>query len=307
MATQITGQIVGISPQVQRLAQKFIQNYLPLIACVKHHPQTLATLWGISEQIPQRDFTISVAKKLMEDNFSHASLNDGDRKALDSTLYRLEKVERWANYREWGGHENSLLHTVRDIFFIPHLANLEEEYGRKIDREILTQAFLLHDWGEIATQDTLWKHKDRVKTEASELEYFRQIAARIVPDSEERHGWIQAYLLQYAFAPEEEISLLSLEKEDKNLVLVLKRAYPVEAMIFNAAERLGYLCYAINCYVRSAYFPAMVQTLRNQQNGLLYLAEPGNLYSLRNHLFTRRIQRQAQRLITACDRHFLEV
>lgn len=218
-------------------------------------------------------------------------------------MEKLWGVERWENYRHIGGSENSLQHSLRDLHLVSLISDLEEREGFTPDVDFLFRAFILHDMGEIDLGDTLYKDKT-LKREQEEYEKFCQLISFLSP--KERKEWRYYYLGQYIrFTPEaSQERFRNMRPFPLPVLEELQERYEHEGKIFDAAERIGYLLYAVHCFTNRHQIAPLIQVLRHQHRHLVRLSE--ELSSVGRYIYTPRVVSWAEDLLRNYEGVYLE-
>lgn len=247
-----------------------------LYAEVQSFPTTLEFLAGkiVTSNLQSKEDLvatgIAVVQKLLVDQQS-----PGYESKIKEIMEGLWNVERWENYRHIGGSENSLQHSLRDCHLVLLLCKFEEEEGYTPDLGYLFPSFILHDMGEIDLGDTLYKDKT-LSREREEYRRFCQLITFLSPQEQEK--WRYYYLGQYIRfdAKTNEERFKDVTPSPLPILRELQSKYLHEGKIFDAAERLGYLLYAVHCFTTSKRIERIVpliQVLRNQHKHLVRLSQ----------------------------------
>ncbi len=192
-------------------------------------------------------------------DFNIPLLNSLEEILLEST--RMEDVLRWEKYvkADEARAENSLQHSYKASLLATRVLDNEKKHSNEaFDSYIVLKAIILHDLGEIETGDTVYIDKTG-EGDKREYEFFKKLISSL-PDDIKADLYL-AYNIQNA------------EKNNiSDITTKLKEEYPVEIKLFEAIERLGYLVFAYREFRREGKPKILVQTLRNQHNHLVRLA-----------------------------------
>ncbi len=133
----------------------------------------------------------------------------------------------------------------------------------------LLRLALLHDLGEIKTDDILY-HDKKTSDRDEEYDFYKTLLTNFPNDLKEYFHFI--YSLQ-------NINKDTSKKSDK-----LKEQFGLEAKLFETIERYGYIVFAYGDYSRTGKEKLIVQVLRNQHPPLKKLAEelPGFKHAFYN-------------------------
>lgn len=267
-------------------------------------PTTLAVLTGevVTSDLQSKESLIetgtAVIRNLLVDQWS-----PNYELPVRVLMEGLWTIERWVNYRDIGGSENGLQHSHRDSHGVSLLCDLERKEGNNADKGFLFPVFFLHDMGEIGLGDTLYKDKS-LSRERQEYENFCQLIGFLSP--EEQDKWKYYYLGQYIrFDPE--VNKERFENTIPSPLPILKELqekYSYEGKIFDAAERIGYLLYAVHCFTDCYQIDPLIQVLRHQHQHLVRLSF--ELPSVGKYIYPQRVQSWAESLLERYEGFYLE-
>lgn len=294
-------ELKGVAPEEAHVAalvdlsRHHTRIFEVLRAEVKLFPATLGILTGeiISSNLQSKEDLVAIGtaviEKLLLDQW-----NPSYELEIRKIMGGLWSVKRWENYRHIGGPENSLQHSLRDLHLVSLLCDLEKEDNSTPDLGFLFPAFTLHDMGEIGLGDTLYKDKT-LEREQEEYKKFCQLITFLSPQEQEK--WRYHYLGQYIRFP------LEVSRERfKNTILSplpileeLQTKYKHEGKIFDAAERIGYLLYAVHCFTNHYRIDPLIQVLRNQHHHLVRLSS--ELPSVGKYIYPPGVIRWAEDLL----------
>jgi len=209
---------------------------------------------------------------------------------LEST--KLEEAMRWEKYVKAGEamKENSLQHTYKGgLLGIMIMENEMKHSDKPFDAYLILKALLLHDIGEIETGDVVYIDKSR-GVEEKERDFFVQFVSCLPEDI--RKPMKTAYDLQ------------KINKGLMNAPQELAEKYKLEAALFEATERLGYVIFAYREYARRNKEKILVQVLRNQHHHLMRLA--GELPGFGKVFYTGEMQSQIEGFLKGYDGQYIE-
>lgn len=218
-------------------------------------------------------------------------LNSLEEMLLEST--RLQDVIRWKKYvnSEEAMKENSLQHSYKAALLALKVLENEKKYSEKpFDAYLVLKAIILHDLGEIEAGDTVYIDKNE-EGEKHEYNFFRQLTSSL-PEHIKKELHV-AYHLQYSNKPGFS------DTSDK-----LNEEYPMEAKLFEAIERIGYVIFAYREYVRRNKEKIFVQVLRNQHTHLVNLAK--ELPGFGKIFYTEEMQHNIDEFLKGYDGKYIE-
>lgn len=273
---------------------------------VELFPTTLSILTGeiVSSDLQTREKLVAtgmaVIEKLLVDRW-----NSGYEEKIREIMEGLWNIERWENYKHIGGSENSLQHSLRDLHLVSLFCNEERKKGSRPELGFLFNAFILHDMGEIGLGDTLYKDKT-LKREREEYKRFCDLINFLSP--REQKKWKYYYLGQYIRFPQEinRERFKNVSPSPLPILEELQRKYEHEGKIFDAAERIGYLLYAIHCFTKPGdrSIEPLIQVLRNQHSHLVRLTP--ELSSVGRYIYTSGVINWAESLLKSFEGVYLE-
>ena len=167
----------------------------------------------------------------------------------------------------------------------------EMEFLPCINPYLVLKAVVVHDLGEIATGDTVYRDKTE-EGDRKEHSFFEELISTLSEKQKERLN--DAYHLQHA------------QKEGfSDIADELRRFYHKEAELFEAIERLGYVIFAYREFKENPRGKKIfVQTLRNQHERLKELAM--GLPGFRNVFYTPEIQESVEKFLKGYEGQFIE-
>jgi hypothetical protein len=155
----------------------------------------------------------------------------------------MMKVVRWGNFTDYGQtlveHSNSVQFVL--LWVQSRLASRSD-----VDWALLQRAFLVHDHGEPLSGGYEHAGNKTPDKEVEEYRGFHYLLSRTETDY--RNFLMQAFLLQYVRKKQwwNEFSAV-----DRAMVVFLREKYQVEALLFEAVERLDYLASALEGHHRT--------------------------------------------------------
>jgi len=154
----------------------------------------------------------------------------------------MTNVVRWGNFPTYG---QTLVEHSNSVSFV--LLWVQSRLASRVDVDwaLLQWAFLVHDHGEpLSGGDEHAGNKTRDK-ELVEYGVFRDLISSV--DSDFQYLLMRAFLLQYV---RKEQWRKHLDAEHQEVVNELAQMYVVEALLFEATERLDYLASALEGHQR---------------------------------------------------------
>lgn len=188
----------------------------------------------------------------------------------------MTKVVRWGPFVEYQNtrHQDNLQHTHGLVEFCFTFVELLRPYVA-LNGHLLAAACHVHDYGEaVLKQDTLYNLKNDTQDFREYQGFLKHYTGHPCFDF-----WHWAYLLQYCrkrpptFPPDAQI-----------IMLELAASRPMEAIAFDALERLDYLLYALEQRYAAGNRDILAHVIKNQTQKLDTLA--GELPGLREVFWT---------------------
>lgn len=155
----------------------------------------------------------------------------------------MAEVMRWGNFPTYG---QTLLAHNNSIPYVLMYVQVKLQWRDGIDWLLLSQAILVHDQGEPLSGGD--EHADNKTADKDVKEYLAVAELMRGADVEFRRQFMRAFLLQYVRKPQWWPHMAS---EDRALVTMLSEKYALEALIFEATERLDYFVSAVEGARRS--------------------------------------------------------
>ena len=187
--------------------------------------------------------------------------------------------------------ENSLQHSYKAALLALKVLENEKKYSeRPFDSYLVLKAIILHDLGEIEAGDTVYIDKNK-EGEKREYDFFKKLISSLPEHITEALD--TAYHLQYSNRPGFS------EASDK-----LREDFSMEAKLFEAIERIGYVIFAYREYAKRNKEKIFVQVLRNQHSHLVSLSK--QLRGFGEVFYTNEMQRDIENFLKEHDGKYTE-
>lgn len=204
----------------------------------------------------------------------------GIPKILEESQIILNNVYRWGIYGDTVRQQNDLQHSYSISILASIFMAKISLYNRPIDRALVLNAFLIHDYGEGALgRDICLKNK----VENDDLdEYFAFIDKYSLLDKEVFNQFHRAYLLQHAIKAQRS----DFPPNAQEIIKTLQENHMLEVLIFRAVETWEYILFALEQHWNDHPF-ILSQVMENAKQRITFLTD--NLPGFKEAIWTKEI------------------
>ena len=192
---------------------------------------------------------------------------------LEQTHTGLDAMQRWGKYNKVGmfRKQSSFEHTLDTVFLTLLVIEKIGPHYPHLDKYALLACATLHELGEIKLKatdigDVLYDDKqDNNDNVLKELDVFFRFFNKTLNDDELTGKSLPLYLLQYNHDKEKTDELSKDQRLFEDDQFILQR-YGLEAKVFEAIERLGYIYDLTRQYDQTPKesFSLLLKVLKNQ-------------------------------------------
>lgn len=192
----------------------------------------------------------------------------------------FKSIYRWDIYGDNVRKQDDLQHSYSISLLVSIFVTKIDLYNRPIDRSLILDAFLVHDYGEGLLGRNICL-TDKIRTD--DLDEYRAFINRYsFLDQKVFDRFHRAYLLQYAI-DEQRPDFPPIAQE---IIASLRTNQIIEALIFRAVETWEYILYALEQHW-NGHETILTEVLGNTKQRISFLSD--NLPGFKEAIWTKEI------------------